>query len=380
MAVLLEKYGGGDLRSHVESLFNKMGFKPRGKIFIKPNLGGRVPIYKSENTDANFMKELLAVLLGRNCKVIIGHTSLIGTPEQPYPFERILKLSNFQQFASLTGVTLLNLDKAKRRKVKCEQITYMVPEILTEVDSYINLAKLKTHMETGVTLSLKNQMGVLPPVNKLQMHKLDLDRYIAYLGELIKPTLNMIEGITGMEENGPHHGKDRTANLVFCGDDMVETDSFATAMIGLDYSRVKHICIAENIGAGKFVQESKIRENEDRMVKFVPATRFILKGKKLYIWPTSACSKCIITLDIAGKEIKRKFIPSFSLFTRSHLFRTDVVFGNCHGLDVSRMGKCIGIGDCAQEWCKKNNVEHLEGCPPSLKHVVNYLSVKLSVV
>jgi len=380
MAVFLERYSGGDLKGHILNLFNEIGFKPKGKIFIKPNLGGRVPIYKSENTDANFMKELLAVLLERSCEVIIGHTSLIGTPERPYPFERILELSNFQQFSLFKGVTLLNLDEVKTKKVKCEQITFIIPEILDEVDCYINLSKLKTHMETRVTLSLKNQMGLLPSINKLEMHKLGLDRYIAYLGKLIKPTLNIVEGITGMEKNGPHHGKDRKANLIFCGDDMVEIDSFATAMIGFDYLRVKHICIAENTGVGKFVDESKIRENEDKMVKFIPARRFILKGKKLYIWPTSACSGCIVILDEASSEIKRKFIHSFSLFMRLYLLRTDVVFGNCHGLDASGMGKCIGIGDCAEEWCKRNNVDYLKGCPPSQEQVVKYLSMKLSVV
>jgi len=377
MTVVLEKYAGGDLKSHIENVFNKTGFKPKGKIFIKPNLGGRVPVYKSENTDANFMKELLALLLQRNCEVVIGHTSLMGIPEEHYPFEQVLKLSNFEQFAAYDGVTLLNLDNAKIKEVKYEEITFMIPEILNQVDAYINLPKLKTHMETGVTLSLKNQMGLLPAENKLQMHRLDLDRYIAYLGKVIRPTINLIDGITGMEENGPHHGKDKIANLVFCGDDMVEIDSFATTMIGLDYSYVKHICIAQDIGVGKFVHEREIRENRDKIVKFIPARRFMLKGKKLYIWPTSACSRCIVTLDRAGREIQKKFVHRISLVARAYLFRTDVVFGNCQGLEASRMGKCVGIGDCAEEWCKKNKADHLKGCPPSLEDVKDYLSTKL---
>ncbi|MBA7539013.1 hypothetical protein ES705_31291 [subsurface metagenome] len=377
MTVVLEKYDGSDLKSHIESVFNKTGFKPKGKIFIKPNLGGRAPVYKSENTDANFMKELLAVLLERNCEVIIGHTSLVGTPEEAYPFERILNLSNFEQFKTFNGVTLLNLDKVKKKEVKYEQITFIIPEILSEVDSYINLTKLKTHMETGVTLCLKNQMGLLPLDNKVQMHKLDLDRYIAYLGKLIRPAINVIDGIIGMEENGPHHGKDKIANLILCGDDMVEIDSFAAAMIGLDYSLVKHICIAQKAGVGEYVHGSKIRENEDKIVKFIPARRFVLKGKKIHIWPTSACSRCIITLDRAGREIERKLIHKVSLFVRAYLFRTDIVFGNCRGLSVSGMGKCVGIGDCAEEWCKSNKVDYLNGCPPSLSDVKNYLSMKL---
>ena len=377
MSVVLEEYRGGDIKGHIKSVFNKIGFKPKGKIFIKPNLGGRVPVYKSENTDANFMKELLTVLLERNCEVIIGHTSLMGTPEEPYPFEQILKLSNFQQFATFKGVTLLNLDNAKTKEVRYEQIRFMIPEILNQVDAYINLPKLKTHMETEVTLCLKNQMGLLQPANKLQMHRLDLDRCIAYLGKVIRPTINLIDGIIGMEENGPHHGKDKIANLFFCGDDMVEIDSFAAAMTGLNYRLVRHVCIAENIGVGKFVHESKIRENEDKMVKFIPARRFILKGKKLYIWPTKACSRCIITLDRAGREIERKFVHKLFLFVRAYLLRTDVVFGNCQGLEASRMGKCVGIGDCAEEWCKNNKVDYLKGCPPSLRDVKDYLSTKL---
>lgn len=377
MTVVLEKYSGGDLKSHIESVFKKTGFKPKGKIFIKPNLGGRVPIYKSENSDPDFVKGLLTLLLERDCEVIIGHTSLMGIPEEYYPFERIMKLCNFEQFAAYDGVTLLNLDNAKTKEVKYEEITFKLPEILNQVDAYINLAKLKTHMETGVTLCLKNQMGLLPADDKVQMHKLNLDTCIAYLGKLLKPSLNLIEGIIGMEGNGPHHGKDKIANLILCGDNMVEIDSFATAMIGLDYRLVRHVCIAANIGVGEFVHENKIRENEDKIVKFIPARRFMLKGKKLYIWPTSACSNCITALDRAGRVIERNFIQRVSLFARAYLRRTDIVFGNCQGLDVSHMGKCVGIGDCAKEWCKSNNVDYLEGCPPLLRDVKDYLSTKL---
>jgi len=380
MSVALEKYRGGNLKYHIANLFDRTGFRPKGKIFVKPNLGGRVPIYESENTDANFMKELLALLLESNCQVIIGHTSLMGTPEQPYPFERIIALSNFQQFASLDRVTLLNLDNVERRYVTYERITFMIPAILNEVDAYINLAKLKTHMETGVTLCLKNQMGLLPLTNKAEMHRLDLDKYIAYLGKVVNPDLNIVEGIKGMEENGPHHGRDRIANLFFCGDDMVEIDSFATAMIGLDYRKVRHICIANEIGVGTFINETTLKDNEDKIIKFSPARRYMIKGKRLHIWPTSACSRCIITLDKAGREIKRKCFQGLSLLVRSYLYRTDVVFGNCRGLEVSEMGKCVGIGDCAEEWCRKNNVVHLKGCPPSVEDVVIYLTQQLSVV
>lgn len=377
MAVALERYDEKNLRRNIERLFEKLKFDPQGRIFIKPNLGGRTSVRKGENTNPEFLEAIIDILLEKKCTIIIGHTSLLGTPDRNCPFEEVIKISGMERFASFSNVTLLNLDNCKKKIVESEDIAFEIPQILDEVDYYINLAKLKTHMQAKVSLSLKNQMGLLLAANRIQMHKLGLEKYIAYLGKIINPRLSLIDGIIGMEGNGPHHGKDKGANLIICGDDMVEVDSFATAMMSFDYREVEHICFAEKIGVGRFVEQEIINENYDKMVKFRPAERYVLVGRKLRVWPTSNCSRCMVAIDEAGKEIRGKIRYFLKLFKRSYLFRTDIIFGNCEGLDASLMDKAIGIGRCSENFCNSNNIEYLDRCPPTAREVVDFLTASL---
>ena len=104
-------------------------------------------------------------------------------------------------------------------------IKFSIPKILKTVDAYINLVKIKTHMETTVTFSLKNQMGLVSIGDRINMHRTGLERLIAHLGKSIKPTFSIVDGIIAMEGNGPHHGQSRILDLIIAGNDMVELDS-----------------------------------------------------------------------------------------------------------------------------------------------------------
>ncbi len=87
---------------------------------------------------------------------------------------------------------------------------------------------------------------------RINMHRTDLEKSIAYLGKLIKPTLNIVDGIISMEGNGPHHGKGKKTDIIVAGNDMVEIDSTICYLLGVNFRKVKHISIAENIKVGNY--------------------------------------------------------------------------------------------------------------------------------
>jgi len=307
MAVIVLKSNKDNIKQRFEEVFKKLNFLPRGKILIKPNFSGRPPVINGENTDPDILRKLVEILIDRGAKkVIIGHGGLLGTLDKKFPFEKIIKEGGFSFLRKIPKTKLLDFDKEKKKLIEYEGFSFLIPKIIEEFDFYINFAKLKTHMETTITLSLKNQMGLVFMADRIKMHKTDLEKSIAYLGKLIKPTLSIIDGIIAMEGNGPHHGESRKLDLVIAGDDMVELDSVTSFLIGVNFKEVPHISIAEKIGVGKYPDKNYLDFiRRYRLDDFKLAERYEKFGKNIYVWPTTACSRCITALNESGKIIKK---------------------------------------------------------------------------
>ncbi len=78
-----------------------------------------------------------------------------------------------------------------------EEIT--VDEIALECDFIISLAKMKTHCETIVSLSLKNMKGLVSEdIERLRYHLLDVNRCLVDLNKTFKPGFALVEGIIGL--------------------------------------------------------------------------------------------------------------------------------------------------------------------------------------
>ena len=77
-------------------------------------------------------------------------------------------------------------------------------------DLLVSMPKMKTHHWAGATLSMKNLFGMVPggvygwPKNVL--HWAGIDECIADLHALFPRTFAIVDGIVGMEGNGPIQG------------------------------------------------------------------------------------------------------------------------------------------------------------------------------
>jgi uncharacterized protein (DUF362 family) len=77
------------------------------------------------------------------------------------------------------------------------------------------VAKLKTHIQTGVTLGLKNQKGLLLSEDKKRFHKRDLSGCIRAPSVVARPDLTLVDGIVGLEGDGPwRRGTPKEMNLL----------------------------------------------------------------------------------------------------------------------------------------------------------------------
>ena len=98
----------------------------------------------------------------------------------------------------------------------------------------------------GVTLSLKNMMGVVSP--KGQIHR-SLSKKIADLVSLVKPRLAVIDGIIGGEGHELAK-KPVEMNLVIAGLDPVAVDTVGAAVMDFNPKKAEHLTLAAKKGLG----------------------------------------------------------------------------------------------------------------------------------
>jgi uncharacterized protein (DUF362 family) len=136
--------------------------------------------------------------------------------------------------------------KLRTRASKLKQL--YLPRTVLEADYIVSLPKLKTHHWTGVTLSLKNMFGIVPgccygwPKNVL--HWAGITPSILDINSTVRPDFAIVDGIVGMEGNGPIQGSPKPSGVLILGDDPVAVDATCARVMGLAPERIDYLAKA----------------------------------------------------------------------------------------------------------------------------------------
>ncbi len=140
--------------------------------------------------------------------------------------------------------------------------TLTLPLTLQKVDWIVSMAKLKTHHWAGVTLSMKNLFGLMPgsfygwPKNVL--HHAGIEDCILDINATVKPHFAIIDGIIGMEGDGPIMGSPKQAGILVLGKNMTAVDATCSRIMGIDPKKVPYLATASRtLGP---IQESVISQ------------------------------------------------------------------------------------------------------------------------
>jgi uncharacterized protein (DUF362 family) len=118
---------------------------------------------------------------------------------------------------------------------------------VTTADVFISLPKLKTHHWAGATLSLKNLFGTLPGVcygwPKNELHWRGIPNSIIDIALTQTPHLAIVDGIIGMEGDGPLNGTARHVGALVMGTDLVAVDASCCRLMGLPAERIPHLAL-----------------------------------------------------------------------------------------------------------------------------------------
>jgi uncharacterized protein (DUF362 family) len=161
----------------------------------------------------------------------------------------------------------LNLDEVTRVR-PTEQFSRIkklyLPNSALGADLLVSMAKMKTHHWVGATLSMKNLFGVVPsgiygwPKNVL--HWAGIEESIADLHAAFPRHFAIVDGIVGMEGNGPIQGTPKNAGVLVAGRDPVAVDATCCRVMRIDPMQIRYLQLAARRGTVSQITEDRIRQ------------------------------------------------------------------------------------------------------------------------
>jgi uncharacterized protein (DUF362 family) len=217
-------------------------------VLLKPNLVGLDPLGVMNTHPAVIAAARESFLRLGASRVLIG-----DGPAMDRDTEAILESVRLREFVGpLAGVFVdLNIDEVERVPLttKASRLKELyIPKTVLGADLVVSMPKLKTHHWAGVTLSLKNMFGTVPgscygwPKNVL--HWAGIDNAILDINAAVKPDFAIVDGIVGMEGNGPIQGTPKACGALIFGDDPVAVDATCCRVMGLMPERIKYLASA----------------------------------------------------------------------------------------------------------------------------------------
>lgn len=217
-------------------------------VLIKPNIVEPSP--PPVTTDVRVVEGIVTALKEKGIgDIVIAEGS--GTGDT---------LENFRELGyDGLGVRLMDLDREETATLPVkhfrvwQEIT--IPAVL--LGSFIvSVPALKEHSLCGVTVSLKNMVGVLPAriysgywtYKKSQIHRYDTHGCISDLISIVPPVMAIVDASLGMK--GHHLSGTRPApplNMIYGSGDALEADIYGCTLLGRDWKEIGYLSmIAED--------------------------------------------------------------------------------------------------------------------------------------
>ncbi|MEW6524175.1 MAG: DUF362 domain-containing protein [Bacillota bacterium] len=222
-AVRCTSYRSDELDNGLERLWEYLGADelvwPGATVLLKVNCLGPYAEEKGVTTHPAVVRALCRMVSERGARVQVGD-SAGGATGQAFT-HRALEISGIARVAREAGAEVVNFDA--RPAVPVENPRPGGPNPLyiaaaaREADVIINVAKLKTHLLTGLTAAVKNSFGCLPGAYKQILHREyprvdEFSQVVLDISDVVGPRLHVVEAVVAMEGNGPSGG-----TLVECG-------------------------------------------------------------------------------------------------------------------------------------------------------------------
>ncbi|MEN6330212.1 MAG: DUF362 domain-containing protein [Methanobacteriaceae archaeon] len=299
-------------------------------VLLKPNLLQARPPEDMVTTHPHVLEAIIMAVKDLGGIPVVGDSP--GGPAGDR--KRYWDVSGMGAVCRRHEVQILNFEKEGSYQKRRNNRDYYISKPALDCDLLINIPKIKTHGLTIFTCAVKNLYGVVPGSTKVEYHKKapkpsDFAEIVVDIYALAHPGLHIVDGVVGMEGNGPSSGDARDLGMILAGKDGVALDSLICHTLGRDPLQIPTNRIAKEQGLGETdttkitvlgdlpeIKNFKWPPNLSQTLDFIPAN--LARGLMKYFWtrPTidpDRCNKCAKCVESCPTEAMQcgVYIPEF---------------------------------------------------------------------
>jgi len=375
------------LRQAIDLIGGIEHFVQKGnRVLLKPNLLFGKAAEKAVTTHPSIVKGMIKIVREAGGVPFIGDSPGVGG------LVRTAEKAGIKGVADEMNCPLVEFDRpvlsAKGVGTQFKQLE--IDQAVLDVDVIINLPKWKTHGQTLLTLGVKNLFGCIPGPRKALWHLRAGDNHKLFaqvlvdLYQAVKPPLTVLDGIVGMEGNGPNSGRPIPLGLILASNDALSIDQVVCDLLGISRRALptNRVAFEQGIGKdgievlGEGVGDVRIPHFQfpplsgadwnlpgfiRRALKNALSTKPVMEEGKCVL-----CDRCVETCPSKALErkekgliLRRRQTPAFRAGSKAPLsinpeqtpgFRPGIVEGL-----IFDYGKCIRCF-CCQEICSEGAI------------------------
>jgi len=231
------------------------------RVVLKPNL---VEFHRDKviNTDIRVVDAVIELCKREGAAEI----TVAEAPGHWRNVQFLVKESGLAAVLEKHGVRFVDLNHDEPVKMlnlgRMTGLDYLyLARTVVEAEVLISLPRLKTHHWAGVTLSLKNLFGTLPGIcygwPKNELHWRGIPNSVVDIACTNCPHLAIVDGIVGMEGDGPINGTAKPCGVLVMGADLLAVDATCSRIMQIPPERVPTLAMAMHKRLG-LLKESMI--------------------------------------------------------------------------------------------------------------------------
>ncbi len=369
-------HGKGPYQNTLEALalFDFSFLKGR-KVLLKPNAGRVATPDKGITTHPEVVAGAIDVFRSFGAIVAVGESPISGVNTmEAFHVTGIAKAANDRNCPLFD----LDVNKPVVKEIPDAKVLNSIKlcREVAEFDFIVSIPVIKTHMHTGVTLSIKNMKGCLWRRSKVLLHMLPevsgyddkpIDIAIADMTTVLKPDFALIDGTVCMEGMGPSAGSARKLDTVIAGFDPFRTDALACHLIGIEPETIPHLRLgAEFNNTDLKLERISITPSdwEKYKVKFaLPPKDLLLEYPNITVYDKNSCSACQSSLYLFLKQYGKsilEYCPDGKL---------NIAIGKGHD---TLPENTLCIGNCTS--MHKSKCPYIQGCPPVSSEILSLIT------
>lgn len=217
--------------------------KSSDRVAIKPNL--TFPVFKpGVMTNPAAVEALIRVLKDYTGNITICESDSGGY--NAFSMGDVFKSTGLTEIAAHYGVRVVNMSHSPSRSIRVRaswrRLSVPLPTLLLdETDLFISMPVPKVHANTGVSLALKNQWGVIQkPSLRLKLHP--YFKHVIYaVNKALPRSIAVLDGRYGLTRNGPMRGDVVDLNWLMVADSLFWCDFAALQLMGIPARRVGYL-------------------------------------------------------------------------------------------------------------------------------------------